>query len=53
MINSLYFLIFSCLLYLGWALIYHKKDKTLTFAIWSEYLLIALLSIILLMGVLF
>jgi len=41
------------LIYLIWALIHHKKDKSLTKAIYLEYLLTALLSIILLTGVLF
>ena len=41
------------LIYLIWALIYHKKDKSLTFTIYAEYLLIVLFSLILLMGVLF
>lgn len=40
------------LIYLTWALIHHKRDKSLTFPIFIEYLLTALLSIILLTGVL-
>lgn len=40
------------LIYLIWALIHHKRDKSLTFSVLLEYLLTALLSIILLMGVL-
>ncbi len=41
------------LVYLLWALVHHKKDKSLTFATFVEYLLTALLSIVLLMGVVF
>lgn len=41
------------LVYLLWALIHHKKDKSLTLPIFLEYLLTALLSITLLMGVMF
>lgn len=41
------------LTYLLWAITYHKKDKSLTFATFVEYLLTALLSIILLIGVVF
>ncbi len=40
------------LAYLLWAAVYHKRDKSLTLAIFLEYLLTALLVIILLMGVL-
>lgn len=40
------------LIYLIWALIHHKRDKSLTFPVLLEYLLTALLSIILLVGVL-
>ncbi len=41
------------LIYLVWALIHHKRDKSLTFAVFMEYLLTALLSIVLLTGVIF
>lgn len=40
------------LIYLIWALIYHKRNKSLTLPIFLEYLLTALLSVILLLGVL-
>lgn len=40
-------------IYLTWALIYHKIDKSLTLPIFIEYLLTATLVLILLMGVLF
>jgi len=46
-------LIVGILLYLTWALIHHRRDKSLTFTILLEYLLTALLSLILLMGVVF
>ena len=38
--------------YLLWAFIYHKKDKSLTLPIYLEYLLTAVLVLILLIGVL-
>lgn len=41
------------LIYLVWALIHHKRDKSLTFTIFIEYLLTALLSIVVLNGVIF
>lgn len=50
--NSLKILIVGVLIYLIWALVHHKRDKSLTLVILLEYLLTALLSIILLMGVL-
>lgn len=43
----------TILIYLSWALIHHKRDKSLTSVIILEYLLTALLSIVLLMGALF
>lgn len=43
----------TILIYLVWALIHHKKDKSLTFEVFIEYLLTAILSLVLLMGVLF
>ncbi len=43
----------GALIYLLWALIHHKRDKSLTFAIFIEYLLTATLTIIILTGVLF
>lgn len=45
-------LLVGVLIYLIWALLHHKKDKSLTFAIFIEYLLTAFLSIVLVMGVL-
>lgn len=46
-------LILGVLLYMIWALIHHKKDKSLTLPIFIEYVLTATLSLVLLMGVLF
>lgn len=46
-------LIAGILIYLIWALAHHERDKSLTLSVYLEYLLIALFSIILLMGVLF
>lgn len=43
-------LIIGVLLYLAWALYHHKKDKSLTFEVLIEYLLTALLVVVLLMG---
>lgn len=40
-------------IYLTWALIFHKIDKSLTLPIILEYLLTAVLVLILLMGVLY
>lgn len=45
-------LILGVLLYMIWALIHHKKDKSLTLLIFMEYVLTAALVLILLMGVL-
>lgn len=38
--------------YLIWALLHHRRDKSLTWPILIEYLLIALLVLILLTGIL-
>lgn len=43
-------LIICILLYLIWAIISHKKDKSLTMPILLEYLLIAVLVLIIFMG---
>lgn len=48
---SLNILTIGILIYLIWALVHHRRDKSLTLSILVEYLLTALLSIILLMGV--
>lgn len=44
-------LVIGILIYLIWAIIYHKRSKNLTFPIFMEYLLTALLMVIVLMGV--
>lgn len=45
-------LIIAILFYLVWAFYHHRRDKSLTWPILIEYLLIALLVLILLTGVL-
>lgn len=37
--------------YLIWALWHHRRDKSLTWPVWIEYLLIVLLVLILILGV--
>lgn len=44
-------LIIGILIYLTWALIYHRIDKSLTLVIYGEYILTAALALILLLGV--
>lgn len=46
-------LIAGVLVYLLWALVHHKRDKSLTFPILLEYLLTAALVLILISGVKF
>lgn len=41
------------LIYLIWALIHHKRDKSLTLPILLEYLLTAMLSLVLIFGVMY
>ena len=43
----------GALLYLAWALYHHKKDKSLTYAIFLEYLLTTVLVMTVLLGVLY
>ena len=45
-------LIVGVLIYLVWALIYHKKDKSLTLEVILEYVLTAALVLIVFIGVL-
>ena len=45
-------LIISSIVYLIWAYMYHYFDKSLTVGVYMEYLLTALLALILLLGVL-
>ncbi len=53
MIEPVYILVIACLIYLVWALIYHKKDKSLTLEILVEYFLVVILVLVLLFGVIF
>lgn len=46
-------LVIGVIIYLIWAILYHKKDKSLTLPIILEYLLTAVLALVLIMGVLF
>lgn len=50
---SLYIMLGVSSIYLAWALIYHKIDKSLTLPIFLEYLLTAVLVLILFLGVLY
>lgn len=52
MITPLNILLGGILVYLVWAFIFHKRDKSLTLTIYLEYLLTAVLVLILLIGVL-
>lgn len=51
--NVMNILIISILIYLIWALIHHRRDKSLTLPIFMEYVLTAVLVLALLLGVLF
>lgn len=44
-------LVVGILIYLLWAILHHKKDKSLTLEVLLEYLLTAALSLILIFGV--
>lgn len=46
-------LIIGVIIYLFWGIIHHKKDKSLTFPIFIEYLLTAVLVLLLISGVIF
>lgn len=50
---TLKILTIGVLIYLVWALLHHKKDKSLTLPILLEYLLTAALALILISGVIF
>lgn len=52
MMIPLNILIIAIFFYLIWALWHHRRDKSLTWPILIEYLLIALLVLILILGVL-
>ena len=45
-----YFLIIAVLIYLAWALMYHRKDKSLTLTVCLEYVLTAALALIIILG---
>lgn len=49
----LYIMLGVSSIYLAWASIYHKIDKSLTLPIFLEYLLTAILVLILVLGVLY
>lgn len=49
---ALNILTIGILIYLIWALIHHRRDKSLTLGIYLEYVLTAVLALILLTGVL-
>ncbi len=44
------FLFAAACLYLIWAFVYHRKDKSLTLIVYLEYLLTAILALVLLAG---
>lgn len=46
-------LIAGILAYLLWALFHHRRDKSLTFSVLVEYLLTAVLAMILIFGVIY
>ena len=46
-------LLIAALLYLAWALLHHRRDKSLTLAVYIEYLLTAILVLIITTGVVF
>lgn len=51
MITPISILSVGIIIYLLWAIVHHKKDKSLTLTIYLEYLLTAALTLVLLMGV--
>lgn len=52
MMLQLHILIVAVIAYLIWAAVHHYFDKSLTLAVYVEYLLTATLALILLLGVL-
>ena len=50
--TALKILIIGVIIYLVWALVHHRRDKSLTLPILVEYVLTAGLTLILLLGVL-
>lgn len=53
MTTPLNILTFGITAYLIWAFVYHKRDKSLTWPIFMEYFLTAILVLILLLGILY
>lgn len=50
-LTPLKILTIGVLIYIAWSLIHHKKDKSLTFPIFIEYVLTAVLVLVLISGV--
>ena len=50
--SQLYILIIAIVSYLIWAIIHHRRDKSLTLETFLEYVLTAILALILFLGVL-
>ncbi len=46
-------LLIAIVLYLTWAIWHHRRDKSLTLEVFIEYLLTAVLSLVLLLGVIY
>ncbi len=46
-------LVVGITVYLAWALFHHKKDKSLTLPVFLEYVLTAVLVLIILFGVIY
>lgn len=49
--SQLIILVASAASYLAWALVYHHLDKSLTLEVFLEYVLTAILALVLLIGV--
>lgn len=49
--SPLYLIIVSVVIYLGWAVFKHYKDKSISLEIMIEYLLTALLVTIIVLGI--
>ncbi|GEM_PF-2488964 len=52
MTTPLNILTVGIIIYLIWAFIFHKRDKSLTWPIFLEYILTAILVLVLLLGIL-
>jgi hypothetical protein len=51
--TQIFILLISILVYLIWALIHHRRDKSLTLEVFIEYLLTGLLALVLLAGTIY